>query len=342
MCLRVPAESETFMVYASTTSYGQEATKKHKVLAVDDEKQTLRMLSECLTHCGYQAYTSRNAETALRTLASKPMDLLLTDVRMPGMNGLDLLSEVSRKHPDVVVVVMTAFGDRAIAQEAIDRGASDFLVKPFSLVEVPIIVERNLRRSAVVRGKQGEERSKLLMTAIKALGAAMDAKEHHTAEHSRRIAELSTAIASKMGLPQNHIEMLERASYLHDIGKIGVRESILLKPSRLSADEWAEMKNHPQLGSKIVSEMSDLGDIVHVILHHHERFDGKGYPNGLSGENIPILARILAVADAFDAMTSDRPYRKALSKKLAVKRLKEAAGCQFDPQIVKAFLDTIL
>jgi putative nucleotidyltransferase with HDIG domain len=309
------------------------------VLAVDDEAETLKMLGECLMHCGYRAFTSPSGEDALRTLAGERIDLMLTDVRMPGMSGLDLLSEVARKYPEVVSVVMTAFGDMATAREAIDRGASDFLVKPFSLLEVPVIVERNLRRTAVERGKRSKERSKLLLAAIKALGAAMDAKEHQTAEHSRRIAELAKMIASKLGLPEDQIEMLERASYLHDIGKIGVRESILLKPSELSDEEWSEMKNHPGLGSKIVSEMSDLGDIAHIILHHHERYDGNGYPQGLAGEDIPMLARILAVADAFDAMISDRPYRKALPEEKALERLKEEAGNQFDPKVVDAFLD---
>lgn len=313
-------------------------TKPTTVLAVDDEHQTLSALGKALHDYGYHTHCVSTGAEALERLEDHKFDVVLCDLVMPKMSGLQLLDHTKNIRQQMIMIMMSGYADLAMACEALDRGANDFIVKPFSTLSVPISIERNLLLKQIEANRIIEQRNVVLLESIKALSAAMNAKEHGTAEHSERIAAVALMIADAIELPPVERSTLELAAYMHDIGKIGVRESLLLKPDRLSDSEWEEMKTHPDTGSKILSNIEELSDLAKIIRGHHERIDGTGYPDGLAGTDIPLLSRILAVADAFDAMTSDRPYRTRLGTDEAVERLKEAAGTQFDADIVTVFL----
>lgn len=308
------------------------------VLAVDDDQQILSVLNIALNECGYKTTCIKDPHEALDVLSSQHVDVMLCDVLMPEMSGLELLERSQNLKPNMVVIMMSGMADMSTAREAVKLGAGDFLIKPFSLMAVPIAIERNLLLQQIETNRIIEQRNKVLLESIKALSAAMDAKEHNTVEHSERIATVALMIADAICLSPAERSNIELAAYMHDIGKIGVSESVLLKPDKLSDVEWAEMKTHPDTGSHILSNIEELTDLAKIIRHHHERFDGNGYPDGLSGTQIPLLSRILTVADSFDAMISDRPYRRGMSYAEAMRQLKEGAGTQFDAGIVRVFI----
>ena len=316
------------------------ATHEQTVLAVDDDLLLLHSLKHQLTGFGYGYQSATNAETAMGMMQESPVDVLLCDVHLPQMSGLDLLQMVRNFHssPDMLVIMMSCNADIPLAKTSLEMGANDFLIKPFASQAVPIAIEKTLLSRQIQKNRIIQQRNRVLMESIKALSAAMAAKEHLTAEHSGRIASIAILIANAMKLAETDKETLELAAYMHDIGKIGVPESILLKPESLSAEEWAEMRKHPATGCDILSHIEGLGDLARIIRHHHERIDGNGYPDGLSGRDIPMLSRILSVADAFDAMTSDRPYREQMSAAEAITRLREASGSQFDADVVEIFV----
>jgi len=311
------------------------------VLAVDDDRLNLSILDTLLRECGYEVSCVGDGFEALRILESQKFDAMLCDMIMPGMSGPELVEKARELHGNMVVIMMVSSEDVPTVRTALDLGAHDFLVKPFSHLPVPIVIERNLRRAQMEASRVIQQRNKVLVETIKALSAAMDAKEHGTVEHSERIASMAVTIADAISLPATDKSTLELAAYMHDIGKIGVSEAILLKPDKLSETEWQKVKMHPDTGSHILSNLEELSDVSIIIRHHHERVDGKGYPDGLSGEQIPLLSRILAVADAFDAMTSDRPYRPRLTEHEALKQLQEGSGGQFDGRLVEVFLNSM-
>lgn len=315
------------------------------VLAVDDEWQVLAILSAWLKECGYEAACASNTAEALRILESRSFDVVLCDVFMPEMSGLDLIQKIKDLNNDALIIMMSGYTDIAMAKQALELGAYDFLVKPFSLLAVPIAIERDLRLRQMQATRIIEQRNKVLIESIKALSAAVDAKEHSTehstVKHSERIAHLALMMADEVELSPADRSNLELAAYMHDVGKIGISEAILRKPDRLSEAEWEEIKTHPDTASHILSNIEQLEDLAQIIRHHHEWVEGSGYPDGLSGEQIPLLSRILAVADAFDAMTSDRPYRRAMTEREAIRQLKKASGTQFDSTIVEIFLNRL-
>ena len=319
-------------------SYMGDEMEQLSVLVVDDEQQIRSILAKLLKECGYEVALAKDSAEALKALESQNFDIVLCDVIMPNVSGLAILGKARELHKAALIIMMSGYADLPMAREALNLGANDFLIKPFSLLTVPIAIERNLRYRQAEINRITEQRNKVLLESIKALSAAMDAKEHNTVEHSERIASTALMIAEAMGLPQAAKSTLELAAYMHDIGKIGVRESVLLKPGKLSKADWREIKAHPDTGSHILSKLEGLSDLVEIIRHHHERVDGQGYPDGLAGEQIPLLSRILSVADAFDAMTSDRPYRPQMTEAEALNRLKADAGTHFDSEIVDIFL----
>ncbi|MHB0913681.1 MAG: HD-GYP domain-containing protein [Armatimonadota bacterium] len=309
------------------------------ILVVDDEERVLSAIESILAECGYDKVYCAPSSEAFGILKQYRIDLVLCDLVMPKPSGMEILLKIQEYWPETMVLLMSGYADIAIAHKALDQGATDFLVKPFSALSLMIAIERNLRRRAQEMKRIIEQRNKVLLESIKAFSAAIDAKERGTAQHSERMISMAMSIANALGLSPVEKGTLELAAYMHDIGKIGVKESILLKPGKLSDEEWEEIKLHPDTGSHILGNIEDLADLSQIIRHHHERMDGKGYPDGLSGEEIPILSRILAVADAFDAMTSDRPYRARLSEREALERLEQCAGSQFDPRIVEVFFE---
>jgi len=313
-----------------------------KVVVVDDDTAILSALERFLPDYGYQTKCFDNPISAVKTISTEQFDVLCCDMIMPQSSGMDIIKQARDASGDPLIIMWSAYGSPNDIEKAIKLGARDFLVKPFPLNAVPMAIERNLLIKHVEALKMAEQRNTMLLQTIKALAGAISAKEQQTAEHSSRMAMMARTIGREMGLTPADTSLLELAAYLHDVGKIGVSEAILGKNGGLSESEWAEVRAHPDIGSRILREVEGLEDLAVIIKHHHERFDGKGYPDGLRGEQIPLLSRILAVVDSFDAMTSDRPYRKRLTDANALAQIKQGAGRQFDPTIVEIFINCYL
>jgi len=317
----------------------------------------------------YHCTTATNALEALDHLKAEAYDLVLSDIIMPGMSGLELLSEINRLNRHTVVVLISGNLNIQSAIEAMRRGAYDYVTKPFDLTEVETAVERALRHQRLLKSNFLYERhlqelvqvrtneltaanaslnqalEKLFLNyraTLRALATALEARDVETKGHSDRVVAFSLELGRKLGLSQSELIALEQGALLHDIGKIGVRDSILLKRGPLTADEWVEMREHITHGLRIISGIDFLKGAAPVVGQHHEKYNGSGYPHGLRGEQIHINARIFAVADAVDAITSDRPYHQARSFEDAVEELLRCAGTHFDPEIVKLFLSAPL
>jgi putative nucleotidyltransferase with HDIG domain len=339
------------MTMAGTPPLGQ-------ILIVDDEAAVCALLSETLSAAGYECETRANADEALELLAARRMDLVVSDQRMPGRTGMELLEEVRRLYPSVAFMMITADSDIRQGVEAMKKGAADYLVKPFQLEAVLASVSRalemkrmelelenyrqNLERMVEDRTKQLEAaRRRIEMTydeTLEALGAALDLRDTETAGHSLRVTRCCQEVAKAMGISGDQLKQITRGAYLHDIGKIGVPDSILLKEGKLTPEEQLVMQSHARIGYDLVSRIAFLAPAAEIVLTHQERYDGTGYPQGLAGEEIPLGARIFAIADTLDAMTSDRPYRRALPFSAAREEIIRESGRQFDPKGVEAFL----
>jgi putative two-component system response regulator len=325
--------------------------KKGVILLVDDEEVIKRLLSQRLTQEGYRCKQAANADEALEKLKADSIELVILDIRMPGKSGVELLPEIKAKYPDTAVIMATAVDDTSTAISCMRAGAYDYLNKPFNLDEVSFSVRRALEKRRLelenrdyqqnLEQKVEEQAQKIsasFFNAITALAYALEAKDVYTSGHSQRVTELSVAIAREMGLPKSKIEKVRLAGLVHDIGKIGVRESVLNKPDSLSEEEYKHVSLHSETGERILKPIVEDEEILKAVRHHHERYDGWGYPDGLRGKQVPQLARIIAVADTFDAMTSERPYRKALTKEAACAEVERCRGTQFDPEAADAFL----
>jgi len=332
--------------------------KSISVLAVDDDAAVNAMIGDYLTRLGYACRTCASGEKALEILARSAMELVISDIRMPGISGLDLLKSVVAKYPNAAFIMVTGVDDLRTAITAMKEGAADYLVKPFSMDVLQMSVERALEKRRMQfeleqyrRSLEGmvEQRTRQLQVAMKrveltydetleALGAALDLRDSETGGHSRRVSLYCLTIARAMQLGPEQVKNIVRGSYLHDIGKIGIPDAILLKQGKLTAEERTVMESHARIGFDLVCHIGFLSGAAEIVLTHQERFDGTGYPQGLVGEEIPIGARIFAVADTLDAMTTDRPYRLALSFAEAKAEIIRESGKQFDPKVVSAFL----
>jgi putative nucleotidyltransferase with HDIG domain len=329
-----------------------------RVLVVDDDPAVRGVLSAILVEEGYDVSVAAGADEALVSVAVTPPELVLSDMKMPGRDGLWLLDELLRRHPNTGVIMLTGYGDTETAVDCLRRGALDYLLKPPRVVDLVRALERALsrRRSTLERERyQAEledrvrEKTKDLALALDdvakayastlaALVAALDAREQETGDHSQRVVRFTLAIAERLGISSPAVDEVGRGALLHDIGKIGVSDRILLKPGPLTPDEWTEMRRHPDIGFEIISGIPFLKPAAEIVLSHQERWDGTGYPRRLSREQIPLGARIFAVADTLDAIVSDRPYRKGQTFAAARAEIARCAGTQFDPQVVEAFL----
>jgi putative nucleotidyltransferase with HDIG domain len=279
-------------------------------------------------------------------------------MKMPGRDGLWLLDRLRAEQPSTAVIMLTAFGDTEAAVECLRRGAVDYLLKPPKVTELVRAIERALAKRRLelarhryrtsletrVREKTAElskalrEVESAYSSTLYALVAALDAREHETSDHSQRVVRYTLAIAERLGVAAAQRPDIARGALLHDIGKIGVPDAILLKAGPLTPAEWDEMRRHPQTGHTILRSIPFLDVSAEIVLAHQERFDGSGYPRGLAGEGIPLGARIFAIADTLDAITSDRPYRKGAPLEAARAEIRRCAGTQFDPRCVEAFL----
>jgi len=329
-----------------------------RVLVVDDELPACKLLSIMLAPPEYYCAMASNGQEALIRLQSERFDAVISDLQMPGMSGMELLAVVRRRYPHVAFLVTTGVDDVDVGVEAMRSGADDYLVKPLLESVVLASLERALYKRHLEQQVEGYrqhlegmvvERTAQLQAALRqiedsyedtleALGAAIDLRDSETAGHSQRVCRYSLEIARAMSWSDKQLGSLARGAYLHDIGKLGVPDRILLKPGPLTADERTIMQQHAQIGFELVKGIPFLADAAEIVLMHHERHDGSGYPRGLKAEEILLGARIFGVADSFDAITSDRPYRRASPFDSGRETIQRDAGRLFDPQVVGVFL----
>ncbi len=313
-------------------------SRRFRLLIVDDMEAMRLALEDSLRLHGYEVISAASGEEALRLLRSQRFDLLLTDQAMPGLSGIELAEATARIHPDVPIVLLTGHTDVELAKSSLQRGASDYVTKPVNIRELPIVIERNLTRRRLEAARLKEREAQVLFEAIKALASAVDAKDPYTARHSMRVTDLSMILADAVGLTSDEKYCLELSAWMHDVGKIGVPDHILTKADRLTPEEFEVMKMHAAKGAEIVGQIEELSRVANVIRHHHERLDGKGYPDGLQSEAIPLQSRIIFIADTFEAMTSDRSYRRRAGREHALAELERYSGSQFDPELVEVFV----
>ncbi len=330
-----------------------------RILIVDDDESVRDVISVLLKEEGYHCAVASGADMALDLADQEETPLVISDMKMPGKDGLWLLEAFREKHPDTAVIMLTGYGDTEAAVDCLRRGAVDYLLKPPKLTDLIRSIERALAKRRVelarkryqkklerkVRDRTTELRNALkdvsttYQNTLLALVTALDAREHETSDHSQRVVEYTVAIATRMGIKGHELEEIGRGALLHDIGKIGVPDAVLLKPGKLTPEEWVEMRKHPDIGYAMIAPIPFLAIPSQIVLSHQERFDGRGYPRGLARNEVHIGARIFAVADTLDAITSDRPYRKGTTFQNAIEEIARCSGTQFDPEVVKAFLD---
>jgi len=331
-------------------------TASPRILIVDDEVEITEILADLLSE-DYDCTRAASAEDALGRLQESEFQLVISDITMPGMSGLDMIPHIKELSPDTVVVMISGMQTVESAIGALRLGAFDYLMKPFDLRQVEAVVKRALEHHDLVVAKQRyenhleelvEQRTAELDRALnslegayrstlKALTAALETRDSETHGHSERVVSYSLRLGREYGLSSEDMKSLEFGSLLHDIGKIGVPDSILRKPAKLTEEEWVRMREHPLHGQQILRGIEFLQGASRVVAQHHEKWDGTGYPCGLRSEDIDICARIFSVADAFDAITSDRVYRRGKPYEAAAQELDDWAGRQFDPKVVEAF-----
>lgn len=335
-----------------------EAGRPARVLVVDDENHVRAMIGSTLERKGYEVQLAASVREALEALESNTYDLVLTDIVMQDLNGIALLEKLHAQQPNLPVVMVTAIHDISVAIDSMRRGAYDYLLKPFERDHLIGTVERALRHRQVLEESHNYQqsleqmvraRTEMLRHAmedlehsydvtLEALGDALDLKDSETEGHSKRVTAYTIALARAMGLSPAEIKIIARGAFLHDIGKMAIPDEILRKPGKLTPEEQDIMREHCTRGYHMLRKIPFLSGAAEIVFCHQEHFDGSGYPSGLAGREIPVGARIFAVADTLDAITSDRPYRKARSFDAAREEVLRCSGTQFDPAVVEAFL----
>src|ERR1700742_576114 len=320
-------------------------------LIVDDEPRLRQVMVHLMRSDGFQCVEAGNGVEALEQLEKFPAILVLSDLRMPKMDGFELLREIRSLHPDVAVVMITAVADVEIAVNCLAIGASDYVIKPYQLEDVRarvaqalekrrMMLELRAYRESLEERVQAQARrlEELFLASVQSLAEALELKDPYTRGHSVRVSHYSSVIARAMGLDGEMLRQIELGGHVHDIGKIGVRESVLNKPERLTAEEYEHIMTHPVLGWRILAPLlNDTPNALNIVRSHHERYDGRGVPDGLQADEIPLEARIAAAADSLDAMTSDRPYRPSeMTLEMAVAEIKRCSMTQFAPGVVEA------
>jgi putative two-component system response regulator len=332
-----------------------------RILIVDDEETIRLALRKFLRSRGYEVEIAGSGDQAMEFLDRDSFSLMLCDVRMPGMTGVQVVPLARQKDRDLAIIMLTAVNDAATATEVLASGATDYLMKPVELADLQQAVDRALRKrdelidlrrvDMLIREEvalrtaelEMEKESLRLMSVsiAETLINAMEAKDLYLRGHSQRVAELAGQLAEELDLDEATCEDLRVAVRLHDVGKIGIREAILNKPGRLTLEEFEHVKQHVRIGLDILAPLFHIKKPLEYVEHHHERWDGAGYPQGLAGEAIPMGARILCAADTFDALTSKRAYREPLAPLAALEHLRVDSGTQFDPSVYDALVRVI-
>jgi putative two-component system response regulator len=331
------------------------------ILVVDDEEPIRNALRRFLTQEKYDVFTASTGAEALAAVQGHRVGCVLLDLRLPDTPGTELVLQLLDQDPDLAILVLTAVNDAATAALCLQRGALDYLVKPVDLADLLRAVQRALRRrdarlesqrlSTMLREevalrtaelqRERENLQRLSVATLEALVNALEAKDAHLRGHSARVAELSARVALATGLPGEQIESIRTAGRLHDIGKIGIRESVLTKQGPLTDEEFTHVKTHTLIGAQILAPLRHLADVIGFVRGHHERWDGKGYPDGLAGESIPMGARIIGAVEIFDALTTSRPYQETMGPRQAVDRMADLVGTVIDPRVQAALIRAV-
>jgi putative two-component system response regulator len=331
------------------------------VLVVDDEEPIRTALKKFLTQQQFEVFTASSGDEALTQLRRHKLALMLCDVRMPGTSGVDLVPQAIEIEPDLAILMLTAVNDATSAALCMQRGAMDYLTKPIELADLGRAIQRALKRregqleqrhlnqwlkeevttrtAELQRERHNLER--ISVATLEALVNALEAKDPFLRGHSARVADLAATLASELGLEDEEVDNVRVAGRLHDIGKIGTRESVMNKQGPLTPEEYEHVKQHVIIGSQILAPLTHLGGVIDMVRSHHERWDGTGYPDGLRGEEISLGGRILGAAEVFDALSTSRPYQEKLSPEQAVARLRELAGSVLDPKVFAALATVV-
>lgn len=313
-----------------------DSDRKPRILIADDNEVNINLLQAQLSTQNYEIETARDGQEALDALSRSMPDLILLDIMMPKVDGYEVCRRVKDdlRSTFVPIIMLTALSDMSDKIKALEMGADDFLTKPFNQLEL------RTRVKSLLRIKQLYDELEDSTAVIAAMILALEAKDEYTRGHSERVSKLAVQLGKKVGLDDKTLKILERAGLLHDIGKIGMSETILHKQGKLTDDEIAQIKLHPALGYKILQPLKSMAPLLQIVRSYHERCDGKGYPDGLTRDQIPVEARVLAVADAYDSITSTRPYRQGVAPEEGLKRLASQVGTgQFDDDIVQSFIE---
>jgi putative two-component system response regulator len=316
--------------------------KELLVMVVDDSKVVVKFVEKGLAEAGFKVITAENGKKALDILNDIRPDLILTDIEMPDLNGFEFCQTVhsNLELSMVPIVAMSSKTDRGYMKRMLQNGASAYLCKPFNIDELVILVEKMLsdqfQMLLMERERLDSERN-LMIASITSLVTALEARDNYTRGHSEAVGRIVSGMLSATGASQTEIETVTIGGRLHDIGKIGVRDEILLKPGRLTDKEFSHIKRHPVIGANIIKSIPSFTDVIPIVLSHHERLDGKGYPQGLKGDDIHLWARMTAVADTYHSLTSDRPYRKGMNEGKALQIIEDASGTQLCPNCVELF-----
>lgn len=310
------------------------------VLVVDDDDQMCLLLCEVLSAAGFNCLSTQSSLEAQEWLETRQPELMISDIRMPGTSGLDLLAYARKHAPNCKVILVTGDSERAYVSQALLLGAFDYLEKPLDLKELVSVARKASReeaapllsRAAAAMEADSQVRQAAL-GSVRALVRAVEAKDPYTRRHSEQVTHYAVNFAQTVGLAESLVESIRVAAMLHDVGKIGVPDGILTKPGRLTVEEFGHIRRHPALGADILANITLFGHEAQLVRFHHERWDGKGYPDGLSGENIPLGARIIGTADAIDAMLMERTYKTGYPTERMLAELAKCSGTQFDPGV---------
>ena len=329
----------------------QNENSEYRIIAVDDDPGVIDTLSVFLKRSGYNLTGMVNPVEAVERIKNEHFDMLILDFIMTPIHGDTVVEEIRKFNKDIYILLLTGHKDLAPPLETIRRlDIQGYCEKSDKQDQLLLLIEsgiKSISQMNMIKDINDElkdtydQLEKAYMESIQTLRYTVEAKDAYTRGHSDRVSEYSVLIGKRLGLQDSDIRLLQIGGLFHDIGKIGVPDSILLKEARLTDDEYSQIKNHPSIGAHILSNATIFADIIPIVKHHHEKFDGTGYPGRLKGEEIPYLARIAAIADTFDAMTSVRPYRKALPLDIVKEEFKKYSGTQFDPNIAKVFLEIL-
>jgi len=342
--------------------------RSEHILVVDDDLWVVEVIAKQLDLAGFRVKMTTDSSQVMSMLASEHYDLVISDVCMPTPDGLMLLKEIQKEYPFLAVLMLTGVNDVETATQAMLNGASDYIVKPHNETQLFLRVDRALERSRLLQERalyqqhlekrvnqqtrklqdQSQRLAQMLerlfvtyKATLNALQAALDVRDQSAPGHCRRVSKLAVELAKRMGFAGDDLINIEHGALLHDIGKLGIPDAILMKPGPLTEEERKMIEQHPEIGCQIVGDIEFLKDAIPIIRHHHERYDGTGYPDGLKGDEIPILARLFTIVDAYDAQTNQRPYNTILSAQSSLEILRASQGTGFDPRVVEAFIEMI-